>query len=244
MSHRLKIALLCGLVMLAGHADAAAPWSYDGDKDYQDNWGILSPAYTVCETGVSQSPVQIAETKIQTLPKLDLRYSNTTGHIHMADHAIRIDVDGKQTLRDGDKTYHLRYITFHAPSEHVIKDRFYTMEIEFFHQDKAGEMLILSAFVQEGAPNDVLTLMQNPQQKELNKEMRFNPASLLPKSRSYYAYTGSLTIPPCTEGVAWRVLKQPAEATLDQLALLVKHMPRNARVPQPVYMRRIFESKE
>jgi carbonic anhydrase len=68
-------------------------------------------------------------------------------------------------------------------------------------------------------------------------------AQLLPADRSYYTYMGSLTTPPCSEGVLWLVLRQPQQISAEQLAIFSRLYRNNARPIQPSFGRMVKESR-
>lgn len=236
---------------LAAHAveqNLAMPsWSYDGPSDNMDEWGVLSPAYAKCAVGTEQSPVLLRNAKVSPLPVLATFYQESPAAIRLFRNAIHVSIKGDNTLTIEGTQYKLRYLSFHSPSEHVIGKDFFMGEIQYVHEDDKGNLLILSSLLQVGKePNAALEtiLAKLPTDDKTRNEIRLDPSALLPQKRGYYAYMGSLSSPPCLEGVARRVLKEPVTITQQQLVKLVKPYGRNARMTQPLYTRTILQTQD
>ena len=226
-------------------------WTYDGEDNNQDHWGELSVDYAPCLLGIEQSPVDIAYTDVSpTLPVLATLYTATPMHAYYRNNTLELDVEGKGNVLSLDKqTYYLKKITFHSPAEHTVRSKFAYGEIELLHEDAHGKILIISTLLSMGevrsnALDVVLQQMPNKHLPGDTVSLTLDPSELLPEKRGYYAYEGSLTTPPCTEHVQWRVLKNPLVATEIQLRELAKYLGRNARTVQPVYNRIITETGE
>lgn len=216
-----------------GALPAAPAWTYDDDYTGQEDWGSI-PGYETCAAGTSQSPVVISYTTTQA-PALALEYSAAKGTFVRSNTTFAINISGGGAATDGTQLYKLSRIELHTPSEHMIKDDFYPVEIHLIHKNARGQRLIVAVFAGLGAPNPTLAAM-------LAGERRLDPSGLLPATRGYYGYDGSLTAPPCSEGVKWRVLKTPIAISHAQLAALGKLVGRNARLPQPLYLRTVTET--
>lgn len=226
----------------ASPALSQAKWSYDGDTNGQEEWGILSTKYAACEIGSMQSPIQIGETKITALPLLDIPKQPVTANFRYDSHGLHIAVSHSSGLLTVDKEkYSLKGIEIRSPSEHTVGDTFYMLEIQFMYTSAAGKNLIVASFANVGDKNkgieSILSAIEGV-------DFSLPITTLLPEKRGYYAYTGSITTPPCTESVEWRIFKQPITLSHEQLEGIVKFTKRNARLQQPVYMRVIKESKE
>jgi len=244
--HQFCYAMLTALFfsMPAYAADSSEPllpdWSYDGDMDGQDNWGMLSQAYDLCETGTEQSPIAIGSTQPSYLPLISWDYHPTPMTIIATRHAIELGFTQPNSgLEEKGSHYRLKTIQLHSPSEHTVREDFFPLELELVHEDQTGKKLILAVFARIGEENKELgrALAKLPQ-----GSLSLDPALLLPESRGYYAYTGSLTYPPCTQGVEWRVLKTPITISKEQLKSITALTGRNARLSQPVYLRSVKES--
>ena len=222
-------------------------WSYDGEEDNQERWGELSVDNAPCLLGLQQSPVVVSYTEIEKLPVLPTLYQSMKMVAYWRNNALELDMPPGNTVNLGDKEYTLKTIAFHSPGEHQVRDKFYYFEIEFIHKDAQGETLIISSLVDVGeTPNNAFdTLLQELPDKKIegsSVELFIDPTELMPENRAYYAYTGSLTVPPCTENVQWRIYKKPLLVTNMQMQGLAQYLGRNARMGQPLYDRVIKET--
>lgn len=250
MEENMRLHSILGILaftLTASHAyaDTGIKWTYDEDYTGQDEWGGLSKDFIACEKGTQQSPIQISYTEPAALPDLQIHYQESTGHIRYTGHAIEIAVEGDNSVSIDGNTYHLQTIQFHTPGEHTFGDKFYLVELELLHKDANGKILIVSLLGDIGEANSALQnlLESSPKKPGVSVQSVVNLPALLPAKKGYYAYTGSLTSPPCTEGVEWRIFKQPISISKKQLAIIGKLLGRNARLIQPVYMRTVKESE-
>lgn len=216
-------------------------WSYDDDSTGQEDWGTIK-GYEICEFGTNQSPVNIAYTKTLNLPPLNFKYSQANVTLKLNKQSFIMNVTDGGTIIDGNKSYILQSIEIHSPSSHRIRDRFYPVEIHLIHKDASGNSLIIAILTEIGNNNSAVeTLLKQTNLHSIDK-FTFNSDELLPTSRAYYSYNGSLPYPPCTENVKWRVLKTPITISTQQFSNITKYTGRNTRLPQPLYMRDVLES--
>ena len=237
--------LLSGTLSPLAHALDLPTWSYDGINDGQDSWAQLSSQYAACEVGTEQSPVVISYTVPADLPHLNFQYHQGKAAISKNEAGLIIEPAAGSELLIDNTSYALKRIALHSPSEHVVLDQYYLLEIQFQHENKDGRALYLSVFGYAGDENNALVslLQQLPLNQYSKQHSDFDPATLLPQSFGYYTYSGSLTAPPCTEGVDWRVLKTPLIMSETQLDTLIQSTGRNARLEQPIYTRTIRETR-
>jgi carbonic anhydrase len=120
------------------------------------------------------------------------------------------------------------------------------MEAHLVHKSKNGKLAVIGIFLKEGQQNDFIqTLWANiPVEKgeKTVKGVSINVSALTPTDKSYYHYFGSLTTPPCSEGVNWNVLKTPVEISPEQIAKFTSVYSGNVRPVQPLN-RRVIEVK-
>lgn len=236
--------------LFAALAFAAAPawaqptpaWTYDGDGTGQEDWEFLSPENAPCGLGMMQSPIEISRTEKAGLPALDPRYRPSDATLSLHDHAIEVQPGEGNLLALDGRSYRLRSIRLHTPSEHIVRDKFFPLEIQLLHEGEHGQKLIVAVFADFGAENAALQAIADALPPKENMLPAFDSSLLLPAKREYYAYTGSLTAPPCAEGVEWRILKSPIPMSRSQFSNIARATGRNARLPQPVYMRQVRES--
>jgi carbonic anhydrase len=248
----MRISRLCIILpiifAIASPAYAGPDWSYDGMKNGQDNWAMLSPEYAQCELGKEQSPIIIGTTEVMDLPTLNIRYGRGLSHGTLNPVAAIVSFNyGQRLLYDG-VTYHLKHLVIHSPAEHVAKGKAHMLEFQFLHVGDNNKRLILSLFGDLGnrPPPALDKLIKHIPQKPGDKdiEFTFNPGYLLPDGRGYYIYEGSETNPPCSEGVTWIILKQKMGVSKAQLRALTGFAKRNARQTQPTYFRTVKETRD
>lgn len=216
-------------------------WSYDGDTG-PDKWAVINEEYKDCN-GKNQSPVDISGAeRLKSLQPLDLNYLEAKElDIINNGHSVQVSyADG--TFGD----YHILQFHFHCPSEHTINGKQYPMEVHLVHSTAEGELAVIGVMVEEGAENEFFKKLwehiPEASGEEKKVEMAFNVENMLPEDRGYYHLTGSLTTPPCTEGVQWYVLSNPVTASKEQIEKIAAAMPKhNARPVQPLNDRKIVQ---
>ena len=222
-------------------------WSYEGNEDPK-HWGSLDPAFATCQTGHNQSPIEISHPKLADLPELKFNYKPVPLRIINNGHTIMIDYPPGSALIVGNKTYTLQQFHFHHPSEEHINGKDFDMVAHLVHADMDGHLAVVAILFKAGAPNPLLeTLWKNiPSEKDKMLEISgvsVNVETLLPTQHGYYTYSGSLTTPPCTEGVTWYVLKSISALSNEQLAIITKLYPHDNRPTQKLNHREVLESK-
>lgn len=222
-------------------------WSYKGPDDPK-HWGKLDPAFAACANGHHQSPINIADAKATDLPALKFDYNAVPLSIVDNGHTVMVSYAPGSTLTAGDKVYKLTQFHFHHPSEEHISGQKFDMVAHLVHADGEGHLAVVAVLFKKGAPNPLLeTLWKNiPEEKEKTvtlTDVSVNVKDLLPAALGYYTFSGSLTTPPCTEGVTWYVLKSTATLSPHQLASFAKLYPADNRPIQPTYQREILETR-
>jgi len=225
----------------------APHWSYEG-KEGPKHWGQIDPAYGACASGHAQSPINIVHTKLAELPALQFDYKSVPLNIINNGHTIQVSYVPSSTLTVGEKTYTLKQFHFHHPSEEHINGRGFDLVAHLVHDDGSGHLAVVAVLFKIGSSNGLLeNVFRNiPPQTEKAMDVAsvsVNAKDLLPADLGYYTFSGSLTTPPCSEGVVWYVLKNQSTLSQDQLAAFVKLYRRDARPIQPLYGREILETK-
>ena len=197
-------------------------WGYEGEGA-PAHWGSLKPEYATCGSGLYQSPIDINKTITAALDNLAFSYKESPLRIVNNGHSIQINYEPGSFMTVDGQTYELFQFHFHAPSEHTVKGEFYDMEMQLVHKNSKDELAVVGVMLKKGAPNNIIQVLWDNIPLEINKEnavngISINAAGLLPEDTSYYHYYGSLTTPPCSEGVNWSVLKTPIELSEEQLA--------------------------
>ncbi len=221
-------------------------WGYIG-KNGTDTWGSLSPQFQACSMGKNQSPVNLTDAIIAELPQIFINYQSSPLHIINNGHTVQVNYDSGSVMHFRNQTFELLQFHFHAPSEHLMNGKAYDMELHLVHRDKSGLLAVLAVFLQIGLENSVLkSIWQSiPKMSETEKtieQVTINAQELLPKNQEICQYTGSLTTPPCSEGVTWLVFKNPIELSLAQFEQFTSIVAKNARPTQPLNARLILQS--
>ncbi|HXV77868.1 MAG TPA: carbonic anhydrase family protein [Candidatus Polarisedimenticolaceae bacterium] len=235
-------------------AEPAEPphWDY-GTEHGPSAWGELSPDYAACGTGRSQSPIDISASVATGLPALAAQYRPVTLSIvhqeHKADeintgHTIQVNYPAADTLTVGDEAYALVQYHFHSPSEHAVAGRHFPMEMHLVHRTSDGKLAVVGVFIAEGAANPAFDPVWANLPAEKGDEQQLEHVTvdvdrLLPADRTTYRYDGSLTTPPCSEGVKWFVMTTPIEMSAEQIGRFRAIVDGNNRPVQPLNGRAI-----
>jgi carbonic anhydrase len=213
-------------------------WSYEGDQG-PAHWGDLKAGYSACKTGTEQSPIDIGDVRTTKLPAIHFQYKNTPLKIINNGHTIQVNIAPGSFIAVGDKRYELKQFHFHHPSEERIHGQSYDMVVHLVHADSGGKLAVIAVLLKKGNANSTLDEIWTQMPKIEGKEqeiagVQINAAALLPPDTAYYTYRGSLTTPPCSEGVRWFVLKTPIEISTEQIDTFATIYPHNVRPVQPI----------
>lgn len=227
----------------------SAHWEYEGENG-PAAWGKMQPEFSTCSLGRRQSPVHItdADTLVGPAEALQLRYMPSTASVVNNGHTIQVDLDpaSPNTLTVRGSTYKLVQFHFHHPAEERINYKGYSMVAHLVHKNDQNQLAVVAVLMDPGQTsafiNKVWTYMPLDNQDRVQMPPgALNVTDLLPPDLRYYQFLGSLTTPPCTEGVLWLVLKTPVTLSPEQLRLFSKLFPNNARPTQPLNNRVVRE---
>ena len=226
------------------------PWSYVGATG-ADRWGDLDPEYAACKTGKEQSPIDIHGAIKARLAALRFAYkAGPLVHFVNNGYTVRVNypAGNGNVLVVGDTRYELTQFHFHRPSEEYVDGKPYDMVIHLMHRASDGRVAGVAVLVTTGQANASVEQLwaQMPQQAgdEVGvPAVQINPAGLLPAAAGYYVYQGSLTAPPCREGVTWFVLKAPVTLSSEQIKAFAALYPHDVRPVQPLNGRIVHESE-
>jgi carbonic anhydrase len=227
-------------------------WSYEGDTG-PSNWGTLSADWSPCGGGTSQSPIDIDQTVQGELAGLSAQFKPASLKIihntHIADginngHTVQINYTEGDMLSVGDEQFQLLQYHFHSPSEHTVHGVHYPMEMHMVHKSAAGKLAVVGVFIEEGAHNaafdPIWSNLPTTKGAEVHlAEVMVDVNQLLPTNTTSYRYDGSLTTPPCSEGVKWIVMTTPIQLSADQIAAFRNIMHGNNRPVQPLNDRQV-----
>jgi carbonic anhydrase len=244
----LVVAML--LAPVGPRAQWKTQWSYEGANG-PEHWGDMDPDYAACKTGKEQSPIDIRNARKAELPAIRFEYKSgplkiiNNGHV-----AVRVNYSpgNGNFLIVGDKRYELTQFHFHRPSEEYIHGRPYDMVAHFMHEASDGKVAAVAVLMRAGSANATIQQLWEYMPKTEGKEQEIagvevNPAGLLPRDLAYYTYVGSLTAPPCTEGVTWLVLKTPVDISAEEISAFAQLYPHDVRPPQPLNGRVVKETQ-
>ena len=240
-------------------ADAAheAPhWSYE-EAAGPARWNTLNADWRICGEGRNQSPIDIEKTAAPNSPASKEEFKpaslNITHHEHAADvinngHSIQVNDAGGDTLRIGDRQFQLLQYHFHSPSEHTVGGRHYPMEMHLVHRSADGQLAVVGVFIEEGETNaafgPICSNLPKSEGLEYHLEhLKGDIGSLLPGDRTAYRYDGSLTTPPCSEGVKWIVMTTPIQLSSQQLGAFRAIIKDNIRPTQPLNGRAVVTDR-
>jgi carbonic anhydrase len=217
----------------AAKPPANVHWSYEGEEG-PTSWGKLDPSFELCAKGEHQSPVDIMPRRSKA-PDVIMVYHPTAGAVVDNGHTVEVDLDpGSFIVVDGTR-FDLIQFHVHTPSEHTVAGDRFPLELHLVHRSKAGALAVVAVLYTEGAPSPTLASVWKdlPRAKgSVKLKKPFDPSGLIPKDQAAYRYDGSLTTPPCTEGVIWYVLRRQATEDIARIDALKRRFGANARPVQ------------
>jgi carbonic anhydrase len=230
------------LSLPAPAADEDQPhWGYGGAGN-PTQWGLLTPEFAQCEIGKEQSPIDVGSVIEGDPVNIKFNYQPTPLVVVNNGHTIQVNYQPGSTVTINGQTSQLIQFHFHTPSEHTVQGKAAAMELHLVHQNASGQLAVVGILMKSGATNPVIAAIWNqiPEQKGQNTSTQWvNAAALLPQSGSFFSYSGSLTTPPCSEGVSWNLMAEPIEVSPAQIATFEQLYPVNARPIQPANSRKI-----
>jgi len=233
----------------AAPAPHAGPhWTYEGASG-PDHWAELDSRFAACRTGHMQSPVDLGGAPITGEMRVRATYRAGPLTILNNGHTVQANIAEGSTLASGISRYKLLQVHFHTPSEETVYGMHYPMVAHFVHVDHAGNYAVLGVMFEEGAFNPELQKIikaapMNEAGPAVVGGVSFDPARLLPDNLAVWRYEGSLTTPPCTEGVRWHVATHRATASAAQIAAIHAIIGDNARPTQPLHGRLLIAGSD
>lgn len=223
-------------------------WGYEGAIG-PEHWGKLHSQYKLCDSGQSQSPIDLRDGIGVDVPgpRFDYRPSRFT--VTNDGHSLKVTLTSPGSVNFAGKAYRLTEIHFHRPGEERINGKTFHMGAHLVHKDPKGALAVVAVLITVGKEHPILQSIWNHVPLGKGKSMAsaadalIDPSGLFPRDRAIFHYSGSLTTPPCSEGVEWIVFKEPVEASPEQLAIYARLLPENARPIQAGNGRLIKESR-
>lgn len=256
MKHYLLVAVFAALAVSGcnkaeKHDDKAkheVHWGYEGEGA-PEKWGTLKPDYATCKDGKAQTPINIDTKAVAGKAEpISFDYKAIAENITNNGHTIQVNMAKGSSITVGGKSYELLQFHFHAPSEHTVDGKHADMVAHLVHKAADGQLGVVGVLMNKGASANAALAKLGAFPAKAGDVVsltaaNFNAADLLPADRNYWNYTGSLTTPPCTEGVNWMVLQAPVEVSAAQVDALTTLFPKSVRPIQPLNDRVVKSSK-
>jgi carbonic anhydrase len=238
------IACLIAATGIAAAQHEGPHWEYEG-KYGPVNWGKIDPAFRACSEGKEQSPIDIRGAHLnKALQPIEFHYLTGAVTIENNGHTVQVTPNPGSYIMAGGVRYDLIQFHFHHPAEESVKGKLDDMDVHLVHKSADGKLAVIGIRFHEDAssPNALLASLwaQMPTKVgQKNNVTMINPGGLLPADRGYWTYMGSLTTPPCSEGVRWFVLEQTLSISREQLRYFGQVYKLNSRPIQDTHGRRI-----
>ncbi|MCW0347802.1 carbonic anhydrase [Pantoea ananatis] len=226
-------------------ADTGNQWSYEGLAG-PEHWGELGQEYHMCHDGKFQSPIDIKNVINGELPPLKIEFHKSAESIVNNGHTIQVDVNDEDDFIIDGEVFNLKQYHFHAPGENLINGKSFPLEAHFVHANDKGELAVVGVMYEVGEENPAIeTLIKKIPGKTNDKISlveRVDLSALFPTDHHYYRFSGSLTTPPCSEGLRWFIMKQPVQISQSQLKVIQDALKgSNNRPVQPLNGRVIVQ---
>ncbi|MFQ5464552.1 MAG: carbonic anhydrase [Thermodesulfobacteriota bacterium] len=226
-----------------GHGQGAH-WGYEGEHG-PAHWGDMSDKFKACKEGHKQSPIDIVDAGKADLEDIEFHYGASKIDIINNGHTVQVNYDKGSYIKVNGKRYDLLQFHFHTPSEHTVGGAHYKGEMHLVHKSSDGKLAVVGVLIVEGQENPAYSTVWAGLPKKAGKAHTIkgtvDAARLLPGDRDFYTYSGSLTTPPCSEGVTWLVLTEPVKMSEDQIEDINKILHSNNRPTQPLHGRTVVK---
>ena len=243
--HTTVAALALCAASWAGAEGAHPHWGYNG-KHGAAHWGALEPGFEACARGGAQSPIDIRNTVKEALPALDFQYTAGAPTLVNNGHTVQVNMPAGSKLVVDGKAMELLQFHFHTPSEEAIGGKHAAMVAHFVHKAADGGLGVVAVLIQPGKTNaawaPIFAHLPRVGEQVTVDGLTLDASTLLPAKKGYYSFAGSLTTPPCSEGVQWMVLKEPVKLGAQQIKAFRQLYNANARPVQPLNGRIVKES--
>ena len=223
----------------------ALHWSYQGELGPKA-WGGIRPDFIKCAVGSRQSPIDIRSGIVVDLEPIQFDYRASAFRVVDNGHTVQVNIDPGNAIVIAGRRWDLVQFHFHRPGEERVDGKTFEMSLHLVHKDADGRLAVVGLLLERGIAQPVVQSVWNnlPLEKgdEVSTRAVLDLNHLLPPDRGYYTYMGSLTTPPCTEGVLWMVMRQPVPLSAEQIDIFARLYPMNARPVQQASGRMIKQS--
>uniref|UniRef100_K3YJ75 Alpha-carbonic anhydrase domain-containing protein n=1 Tax=Setaria italica TaxID=4555 RepID=K3YJ75_SETIT len=228
----LAAALLLLVAMAQEETEHEEEFSYvHGDEHGPEHWGEIKAEWAACGAGRMQSPIDLHHERVSLvrgLGYLDHSYRPAQASIVNRGHDIMVRFEGDAgSLVINGTAYHLKQLHWHSPTEHTVDGRRYDLELHLVHESAEKKAAVIAILYEIGRGHDPLLHQMEPFIRQIadkrDREERVSvvdPRAVRGRASVYYRYMGSLTVPPCTEGVIWTIVKRVHTVSKYQLELL------------------------
>ncbi|MBK1649203.1 carbonic anhydrase [Rhabdochromatium marinum] len=229
----------------AAFAGAGPHWGYEGEEG-PSHWGELDANYAVCASGRNQAPIDVHDAVDAELPPVEFHYKAGGWDEVNNGHSIQVNYQPGSSIKVNGHRYELKQFHFHTPSENHVEGHEFPLEAHLVHADADGNLAVIAVMFEQGETNQALAdaWEEMPEHADEHHKLlhQVSAEALLPSSHEYYRFNGSLTTPPCSEGVLWLVMKEPVTASAEQIEHFAKVMGHpNNRPIQPTNARMVVQ---
>lgn len=233
---RKLVPILAGALLASPAIAAEKDWTF-GDGTNPERWSAINTAYALCDAGLNQSPVDLGAANARGDIELELNYGPANGTVALGTEKVQVDFPAGMGMNSGGKEFGLVQVHFHTPSEHAINGKRYPLVAHFVHATQAGELGVFGVMFEEGEANAALEAIVDGVGEGSGTAVSFDITDMMPESEDIYRYMGSLTTPPCSEGVNWHVAEEVLTASAEQIAAMEASLGSSARSIQPLGQR-------
>jgi carbonic anhydrase len=243
----IRCGVIAALVASAASAAEGPHWAYTGHGGPKE-WGSMDTGFASCKLGHLQSPIDIRGARPADLPAIKFDYKPSVLKLIDNGHTIQVNYDPGSWIDVGGARYELVQFHFHHPSEEKVAGKAHAMVAHLVHRNAEGKLAVVAILLDGGGASQFIDAVWKNIPHEKGREVTvadraIDVTKLLPAKRDYYTYQGSLTTPPCSEGVTWFVLKSPVSIANSDIAAFARLYPLNARPAQPLNGRTIQTTK-
>ncbi len=220
-------------------------WGYSGEIG-PAYWGDLSSEFATCKTGKEQSPIDVRPTVDIDQSEIQFNYQISPMEILNNGHTVQVNFEPGSYITFQDETFNLLQVHFHTPSENLLMGQSYPLEAHFVHASESGKLAVVAVLIEEGSKNIWIQKVVDHMPKTLSEPQKIegvylNARDFIPSQNGHYGFKGSLTTPPCTEGVQWLMMKAQTTASKSQIEALHSVMHDNNRPVQPLNGRAVYQ---